>query len=244
MVERDVAICLRKTDYSDTSQIVTLFTRAGGKISAIAKGAKRAKSAFDGPIELFSYGPVMYVRKEGGQGLFTLREFSQQAKFAGLRVNLHALNAGLFAAELTEKLTEEGDPHEGLFDNLERFLEDVQVQREQVDVLRRLIVFELGLLREVGLFPVFDRCANSGELYRGKWLEVYFSSDANGILSPDSEGAFVDKMLISPQTAWVLGHLSEIGNAKEGVLHEAERVLVYHFTHLLRRPPKMARYFV
>lgn len=244
MVERDIAICLRKTDYSDTSQIVTLFTRGGGKVSAIAKGAKRAKSAFDGPIEIFSFGEVLYVRKEGGEGLCMLREFSQEARLVGLRGNLYALNAGLFAAELTKKLTEDGDPHEGLFDSLVRFLEDVQTQREEPDVLRRLIVFEMTLLREAGLFPVFDRCANSGEAYHGKWPEVYFSSDANGILSPGSEGAFVDKMLISTQAAYLLGHLSEIGRAPDGVLRETERILVYHFTHLLRKPPRMAKYFV
>ncbi|MFQ6036643.1 MAG: DNA repair protein RecO, partial [Sedimentisphaerales bacterium] len=56
MLIKDTAICIRAVDYSETSQIVTFFTRATGKIRAIAKGSKRPKSAFDGPIEILSFG--------------------------------------------------------------------------------------------------------------------------------------------------------------------------------------------
>ena len=45
MLKKDQAVCLRKADYSETSQVVTLFTRSHGKIPAMAKGAKRAKSS-------------------------------------------------------------------------------------------------------------------------------------------------------------------------------------------------------
>ena len=60
MLTKDTAICVRTTDFSETSQILTLFTRAAGKISAIAKGSKRPKSAFDGPVEVFSYGRIVF----------------------------------------------------------------------------------------------------------------------------------------------------------------------------------------
>ncbi|MHC4433863.1 MAG: DNA repair protein RecO, partial [Planctomycetota bacterium] len=48
MLTKDMAICIRAVDYSETSQIVTLFARDTGKIGAIAKGSKRPKSKFDG----------------------------------------------------------------------------------------------------------------------------------------------------------------------------------------------------
>lgn len=37
MLIKDYAICIRVIDYSETSQIVTFFTKTAGKISAIAK---------------------------------------------------------------------------------------------------------------------------------------------------------------------------------------------------------------
>ena len=56
------AILLRRIEFGDFDLIVTLFTPAKGKISAIAKGSKRAKSAFDGPIEVLSAGESFPLR--------------------------------------------------------------------------------------------------------------------------------------------------------------------------------------
>ena len=61
MLTKDTAICIRAVDYSETSQILTFFSRDNGKFSAIAKGSKRPKSAFDGPIEIFAYGKIVFT---------------------------------------------------------------------------------------------------------------------------------------------------------------------------------------
>jgi DNA repair protein RecO (recombination protein O) len=37
---KDTAICLRMVNYSETSQVVTLFTRDSGKVAAMAKGSR------------------------------------------------------------------------------------------------------------------------------------------------------------------------------------------------------------
>ncbi|MHC4782578.1 MAG: DNA repair protein RecO, partial [Planctomycetota bacterium] len=100
---KDKAICLRAVNYSETSQVVTLFTRDHGKVAAMARGSRRRKSSFDGALEVFSFGEVMFIIKESGGQLATLTEFSQQPRFRMLSQNLNALNAALFAAELTEK---------------------------------------------------------------------------------------------------------------------------------------------
>ena len=115
MLEKDQAICLRAVDYSDTSQIVTLFGKNSGKISAIAKGSKRAKSSFEGPIEVFSYGEIVFSIPASGK-LATLTEFGQRPIFRQLRSRLFTLNCGLFAVELVDNLTHEHDRHPALFD--------------------------------------------------------------------------------------------------------------------------------
>ena len=101
MLEKDEALCIRTLDYSETSQIVTLFTKEHGKIDAMAKGSKRAKSPFGGTIEIFSCGEIVFTEK-GDQKLSTLAEFDQQPRFLGLRTRLFALNCSLFAAELLD----------------------------------------------------------------------------------------------------------------------------------------------
>ncbi len=125
MLKKDCAVCLRTANYSETSQVVTLFGRDCGKISAIAKGSKRPKSAFDGPIEIFSFGDIVFAPGRPGK-LATLTEFEQRTVFGRLRNNLFALNGSFFTAELLDVFTLEFDPHLELFDAFVRFLTDAQ----------------------------------------------------------------------------------------------------------------------
>src|SRR4030042_1963064 len=190
MLTKDIAICIRATDYSETSQIVTLFTRINGKISAIAKGSKRPKSAFDGPIEIFSYGRIVFT-DSSREKLATLTEFQQKPGFADLANNIFALNCCLFGAELVNNLTHDYDPHPELFDGFLRFLQNANEKRDTLhasrDTLALLILFQLVLLREIGLMPILNACANCKTQYttRNTQHEAYFSSSANGLICKD-----------------------------------------------------------
>ena len=110
MPKKDEAVCIHCLDYSETSQILVLFCRQWGKISAIAKGSKRPKSAFGGAIDVFSHGRVVY--SEHGEGkLANLMEFERQGGFPGLRRKLISLNSALFGAELLNSLMTDNDRH-------------------------------------------------------------------------------------------------------------------------------------
>jgi len=152
MLTKDTAICIRTVDYSETSQIATFFTRANGKLTAIAKGSRRAKSAFDGPVEIFSLGRIVFTTGREGK-LATLTEFQQQPTFSHLRTNLFALNCSLFTAELVNALTNDYDPHPELFDGFVQFLQNTQHAKDQSEQMKLLILFQLTLLKEVGLRP-------------------------------------------------------------------------------------------
>ncbi len=243
MLKKDQAVCIRTVDYSETSQIVTLFSRASGKISGIAKGAKRPKSAFAGPIEVFSCGQIVFAEPRSSR-LCTLTEFEQSGCFSGLRKNLYALNSGLFAAELVNSFTTDLDPHPGLYDSFVSFLQDCQTVAEKNGALKLLIVFQLDLLRNIGSAPVLDRCANCKRAFSNNWRQVYFSSEANGFICRDCEAGFADKMKLSRRAAECLNDLKLLDKAGRAVPNEIEKVLIYHFTELLHHPPKMAKYFL
>ncbi len=90
MITKDTAICIRAIDYSETSQILTFFTRDTGKIGAIAKGSKRPKSSFGGPFEIFSYGKIVFAESNKDK-LSTLTEFESSFGGAGFRHPFHLI---------------------------------------------------------------------------------------------------------------------------------------------------------
>ena len=241
MLTKDLAICIRAVDYSETSQVVTFFTRATGKISAIAKGSKRPKSTFDGAIEVFSHGKIV-LSNSNKEKLATLTEFEQQSNFGHLADNLITLNCSFFAVELINLLTEEYDPHPQLFDSFLQFLQNAQRAKGKSDILSLLILFQLTLLKEVGLEPILKTCANCKTNFSADWPEVYFSSLANGLICRDCEDSFPDKMRLTNTTASSLSNLNLLADSQEKTLDEIEKFLVYHFTELLHKPPKMAKY--
>src|SRR5215216_995337 len=122
---RDRCICLRRTEYSETSQILTLFSRDHGTIRAIAKGAHRRTKAgaskFDGGVDLLDVGDAVFTG-DPGRDLGTLTEWSLRDGHRTLRSNLRGLYLALYAAELVGTLVEEHDPHPDLFDRLEATL--------------------------------------------------------------------------------------------------------------------------
>ncbi len=264
MLIKDTAICIRAVDYSETSQIVTFFARAAGKISAIAKGSKRPKSAFDGPIEIFSYGKIVFS-DSNREKLATLTEFESAcggAGFTGLSNNLFTLNCCLFSTELLSKFTHDYDPHPQLFDDFLQFLQNAQENKNKHQMLALLILFQLTLLKEVGLQPILSYCVNCKTRYEHRTSSiskvlrtpygghlavehrVYFSSSANGLICRDCEASFPDKISLTQTAANCLANLKLIAESQEKTLIEIETVLVGHFTELLGHKPKMAKYIL
>jgi len=252
MLTKDEAICIRALDYSETSQIVTFFTRATGKISAIAKGSKRPRSAFDGTIEVFSHGKIVFSVPTK-EKLATLTEFESAyggSSFGRPADDLFALNCSFFAAELINLLTNEYDPHPGLFDSFLQFLQGANEHRasstEHRDTLSLLILFQLALLKEIGLQPILNACANCNTQYaiRNTQYETYFSSSANGLICRDCQDSFPDKIRLTKTAANALSDLKLLAESGKNTLNEIETVLIHHFTELLGHRPKMAKYIL
>ncbi len=243
MQTKDLAICLRAVNYSETSQVVTLLTRERGKVAAMAKGSRRPKSSFDGAIEMFSFGHIVFTIKDSGGQLATLTDFQQQPVFRRLHANLKAMNTALFAAELTEAFLDDHDPHPPLFDKLIKFLETLQDAKDEPAMLAWLILYQLRLLEETGQAPLLDGCTNCSADYSPDWKQAWFTSHANGLLCAGCEAAFVEKRKIEAASVNALRNPQKLPKTPQDQLHQIEQLLIYHFTELLGKPPKMAKYF-
>ena len=85
----DQAICLRRLDYSETSQVLVVLTRGHGKQRLIAKGIKRArKGQTPLGVDLLEHGQATFVpRSSGSEALAPLTEWKQHDHLGALRAS-------------------------------------------------------------------------------------------------------------------------------------------------------------
>ncbi len=153
------AIVLRVYPWSETSCIASIFTRDFGKLSVLAKGARRPKSPFEAALDLLSFCRVVFLPKSG-DSLDLLTEAKLQKRFRAGSRDILRLYCGYYVAELLDRLTDKGDAQPELFELAESTLlalHDAAFQPAAI-VLR----FELQALRLVGHLPSWQTCVQCG----------------------------------------------------------------------------------
>lgn len=156
--EKSEAIVLRTVPWSETSYVVTLFTKDFGKISAIAKGARRPKSSFETSLDLLAKSSVVFIHK-GHEALDLLTESKLSRRFRSGQQSLLPLYCGYYVAELLLFLTEEHQRIEHLFDLTDQTLRDLDELKSPPELVLR---FEMQLLKMLGHLPTFRLCAGCG----------------------------------------------------------------------------------
>ena len=153
-VELTPAYILHQRSYRDTSLIVDMFTRDYGLVSAVAKGAKRPKSAFRNGLQNFT--PVL-VSWTGRSDLQTLTRIEVEHVFPRLQGN--RLVAGFYLNEVILRITPRAEPHEGLY---HAYTDALHALPER-DIAETLRIFELQLLSESGYELMLETDADTGE---------------------------------------------------------------------------------
>ena len=180
---RDTAVCLRRWDFSETSQTVSLFTREGGILRGLAKGAKRERGKFSGGFDVLTRGQVVAFVKPG-RDLATLAEWHLQEMFRPLREHLAANRAALYAVDLVYHLLTDHDPHRALFDALVEGLRGLgDPARTDLELLR----LQWAVLAETGYTPVVDRDVRTGGPLPDEPV-LTFSPQAGGLTTGDGPG--------------------------------------------------------
>jgi DNA repair protein RecO (recombination protein O) len=153
MEERAHGIILRTRLLTETSLIVQWLTAEAGRISTVAKGARRNKSPFAGKLDLYYEADFSFQRARKSS-LHSLRELSLKATRASLRTELAALEMAARAGRWIEKMTEEETPLPEVFELFRAFLDEVANGPLNQNLG---IVFEVRLLEMLGLAPELSR---------------------------------------------------------------------------------------
>jgi DNA repair protein RecO (recombination protein O) len=153
------AIVLRAVNYGEADRIVTLFGRETGRVSALARAAKKIKRRFAGGLGLCAIG-VASLRERAGADLLTLEGFDTTVSHPTLGTDVARMAHAAYVAELVTKLCAPRQVERAVYDWLEAMLGCLDAAGASAERLR---VFELGLLRGLGFGPVIDRCAACGD---------------------------------------------------------------------------------
>jgi len=232
------AVVLRSMRYGEADRILHLYTPARGRVSAIAKGVRRARSRFGGRLEPFFR--LNIELHEGRSELLTVTGAQTIDGYARLRGDARALDAAARACDAVGRLFETSEPHAGVFNLLCRQLMLLD-QRAGAgaggDGRAAALAFRLKLLLAAGLAPALGACASCGE----REHLVGFSGAAGGVvcaaceagsfpLGEDAHGFMVDALARS---------LSEPPSAPERALGQVERAIsatLEHHAHLRLMP--------
>ena len=233
---RSPALILRTVEVFETSLVVTLFTRELGKVSGLAKGGRRLKSAFQGGLDLLGVSDIVVLHK-ASDALDLLTEAAPVERFPSLRRDLAALYAGYYTAELLTELTDFHDPHPKLFDAAVVTLRHLG----EPDLRDRWVLrFELACLRELGLMPVLDACAHCGSAVDAGGDAFAFGLATGGVLCPACRPGQPHVATVSGRTLDALRVLASPGpawrslDAAVGPIRATLGAVVSH--HLGRRP--------
>jgi len=160
-IQGEPTYILHSYDWSESSLILEAFTRQHGRVTLLAKGAKKPTSNFR-PV-LLPLQPLCLAWSVTGRGGGDIHPL-KGAEWAGSHVipTEAALLAGLYLNELLLRLLAREDAHTALFDiyaDVVRILASVQQTKDgySEDALEPVLrAFELCLLREVGLLPALN----------------------------------------------------------------------------------------
>ncbi len=150
---RTQGIVLRARDLGEHDRLITLYTRELGRLTAVARGARRLRSRFGGALELFTWGEAVGFEREGRE-LVQLDHFDILRSFRRLRDDLERLGQGARMVEALARLTGERDPHPACFALLLRALRALETGA----AARVQLAFTLRLLDLLGHRPRLDRC--------------------------------------------------------------------------------------
>jgi DNA repair protein RecO (recombination protein O) len=169
------AVVLRSMRYGEADRIMHIYTPHRGKVSAIAKGVRRARSRFGGRLEPFFR---LHIELHEGRGeLLTVTGAQTVNGHPSLREHAQALDAAARACDAVGRLFETSEPHPGVFNLLCRKLSLLDENPERANRASAL-AFRLKLLVAAGLAPQLAACTCCEE----REQLVGFSGAAGGVV--------------------------------------------------------------
>jgi len=243
--EKADGIVIRQADFSESSRVVTFFTREYGRVSVLAKGAKRLKGPFNAALDLLSTCGIVFLKKSSG-ALGILTQAHLLTRFTPIAGELNSLYGGYYVADLLYQLTEDFDADERLFELAQQTL--AELATPEADPLTAIVQFEVGILVCAGLFPDLSSCAVCGNAVETEAKFAHWVSQGGLLCGSCRREEYSGRSV----TGGVIAVLRKLSNPGSGLAarvrltkdqtRECHQLAVSAITHVLGRQPGTLRY--
>jgi len=173
-LKQSEAIVLRSYPLREADLLVTLFTRAEGKLKGVAKAAKRSKRRFGGALEPLTWVRVYYEDREG-QELARLDSCDVLESPLSATVDYPRVVALEHVAETLDELLPDREANDAVF----RLAISVLHQLRAGSIWMPLTYFQLWLVRLVGFLPDLSECIACGATLNGS--RAFYHALADGL---------------------------------------------------------------
>jgi DNA repair protein RecO (recombination protein O) len=231
------AIVLECNDHGESDVIVTLFSQTEGRISAIAKGAKKSLRRFVNKLELFSFLHIVCSRKTG-RSLAFLSEADLHTSFLGIRNDLQLYTIASVIREFLLAGIKEDEPDEQIFRLSLWSLHNLDLHQPPKAIL---VLFLIRFFDHVGYRPDLLSCGKCTEQVIP--LKKYFFDASRGrILCSGCSTGSTRGIAVSHGTIKILRSAQDLSlerlhrlKLSGTILQEALAILHAYGRHLFQR---------
>jgi DNA repair protein RecO (recombination protein O) len=174
-LKQSEAIVLRTYPLREADLLVTLFTRAEGKVKGVAKSAKRSQKRFGGALE-----PLTCVRASwqdrAGSELARLDSCDPLLSPLAAPMDYPRAVALAHVAEMLDDLLPDREPNDGIFRLAWAILQSLETDAIWFPVT----YFDLWMVRLLGFLPPLDQCIECGESLVGQ--PAFFHALRDGLV--------------------------------------------------------------
>ncbi len=220
------AVVLRSMRFGEADRILHLYTPHRGRVGAIAKGVRRARSRFGGRLE--PYFRLHMVLYDGKSDLLTVTSAETVSGHPRLREHASALDSAARACDAVSRLFATPEPHPGVFALLCNELALLDA-RPGLATHANQLAFRLKLLLAAGLAPHLAACAACGEADH----LTAFSGAAGGVVcgSCEASGFPLGQEAHDFLTGALGSPLADAPGSSELALRQADRAIAETLEH-------------
>lgn len=214
------AIVLRRFESGDSDRRLIVLTRESGKMTVIAKGARKSASRLGSISDPLSTATMNLAE---GKRQWYVTQAQPTRSYRGIRNDYERLTGALALLELYAAVIPQDLPQSEAFDLLDQSLQAIESHPKP---LVALVWATVKLMEAEGFLPDFSQCAVSGEPLSGS--EVWLSPQAGGAVLDSLSTKLSDRSRSRIEVLWGISKLAERETPPNNLRFAEETMIALH----------------